>query len=554
MTKFKYLILFLYFLTSCAVQVPPSGGPPDTTPPVITESYPATGTLEYKKDYVQFRFSKYMNRSSVIENLFISPESAVSYTWRGKAIEINFTEKLKEDVTYSISFGTDYRDLKGNKPEMGYTMIFSTGEVIDSGRITGVLQDKNPAGKFIFAYLLDGINPDTLNPSSVKPHYRTQIGSNGLFSIEALKPGNYRIFAVDDKMKDGIYDHGIDGIGSAPNDIFVSYDSTVFVPLRTSNPIDDVGPMLYSVEALTESYVRAEFSESLDSSSVSRRAFRISDENSENEIPVVVAFLRHGNARYVDIITAEKISDTSLKWRLSVESRGEFALRDSSKNVIQDTASTGFFFASTDLDTFRLRLINTNPSDSAQNMPTQMILDYTFTAGIVDYDTSITVTLISGDGKVKINCRKEYPAENLLRIVPNILANDMSYNLSVRINTSELDTIYSLNFRTADERSYGGVRGMIVDSGDYQGQYLVILTAQDESGIYYFISRNGKFAFDKLPAKVYKIEVIKDLNSNEKFDAGIPYPWEPSELFYLIHQEIDIKPRWTIEDLIININ
>lgn len=554
MTKLKYLISFLYFLTSCAVQVPPSGGPPDTTPPVIIESYPANGTLSFKKDYIQFRFSKYMNRASVIENLFISPESAVSYSWSGKALEINFNEKLKDDVTYSISFGTDYSDLKGNKPEMGYTLIFSTGEVIDSGRIAGILQDKDPSGKFVFAYLLDGIESDTLNPSKVKPQYRTQIGSNGLFSIEALKPGNYRIFAVDDKMKDGMYDHGVDGIGSAPSDILVTYDTSVFVFLRTGAPIDDVGPMLYNVEAIGERYIRAEFSETLDSFSVMKKAFKLSDETGDIEIPIAAAFLRHGNARYVDIVLKEKIADTLHKWKLSVASNEDFALRDSSKNVIQDTASTGLFFASTDPDTFNLKLLSINPADSAENLPTQLIIDFVFSDGIIDFDTSITVNLSVVDGNEKIECNKIYPMENLLRIIPKVLSNDRFYHLSVQINGKGLDTVYHLNFRTADERNYGAVKGMIVDSSDYMGQYLVLLKTHDDSKIYHYVTQDGKFTFDKLPAQTYTIEIIKDSNLNLKFDTGNPYPWEPSERFFVIPQQIDIKPRWTIEDLIIKIN
>ena len=67
-----YPLLIISFLCSCALQLPPSGGPPDKTPPEILKSEPKTGTLNFNSQKVVFEFNKYMNKSQVIDNLYIS--------------------------------------------------------------------------------------------------------------------------------------------------------------------------------------------------------------------------------------------------------------------------------------------------------------------------------------------------------------------------------------------------------------------------------------------------------------------------------------------------
>jgi hypothetical protein len=307
--KIKIYIILLLVLNACAIQKPPSGGPPDTVPPEILSTEPHNMVTNFDGDYVRFEFSKYMSKSQVIENLFISPDIKVNYDWSGKKLDIEFLEELKPQTTYSISLGTDYSDLHGNKPEISYSIIFSTGNIIDSGKIAGKLFDNNADGTFIFAYYLADIKPDTLDPKHTKPTYRTQIGSNGLFVLEALKPGKYRIFAVKDVMKDGQYDHGIDGFASANNDAVVNDTLQPKILLKSSKAIDDTGPMLYYVEALTQSTVLAEFNESLDSSTVSHNTFIIRDNLHTKQIPAKTAFLNNGTNNQVVIITG-RILDT----------------------------------------------------------------------------------------------------------------------------------------------------------------------------------------------------------------------------------------------------
>ncbi len=539
-------------ITACAIQKPPSGGPPDTVPPVIVSTEPNNKSTNFNADEVAFEFSKYMNKSKVIENIFISPDIDVNFNWSGKKLYLEFLEELKPQTTYSISLGTDYTDLRGNKPDMSYSIIFSTGNKIDSCKITGKLYSKKPEGTFVFAYYLLGINSDTLNPAHTKPTYRTQIGSNGLFSFGALKPGKYRIFAVRDMMKDGQYDHGTDGFASALNDVFVNDTLSPDIKLKISKPIDDIGPMLYSAEALTKSTVLTEFSESLDSSTIRAASFIILDSTGTKETKIKSAFLLNGTRNKVLIIT-ENALDAKPKWQLQALTNDSKAIRDSSGNIIQDTVSSAYFYAVNDIDTNDLKLVQSFPADSSENIATTAYIDFIFNNSIIHRKDSLIINFIQTKNKSKVPYSFITPQENIIRIVPEQNLESISeYAIGIRNLFVNTDTTLQLTFKTADERNYGGLSGIIIDSSGYNGHYIISLYPKDKNNInntpFICYTKSKKWKFERLPEGDYTIEIASDINKNEKYDFGKPYPWQPAEKFLKIPGFIHIKPRWTVSD------
>jgi len=97
----------------CANQLPPSGGDEDKIPPKIVKVFPADGITNFDEDYFEIEFSEYVDKRSVRDAIFISPfiEGTFTYSWIGTTLEVTFPEKLKDDVTYTITIGTDAVDL-----------------------------------------------------------------------------------------------------------------------------------------------------------------------------------------------------------------------------------------------------------------------------------------------------------------------------------------------------------------------------------------------------------------------------------------------------------
>ncbi len=175
----------LVLAQSCAVIRAPEGGPADTTRPTVAAFSPAQGTVNFAGNSVTITFSEYVNKSNVAQNLFISPPLDVELDWSGREVEIIFTEPLAPNTSYAVTLGTEFTDLHNNKPAQSFTLVFSTGAIIDSGVVRGEVLSPQPEGVFLFLYPLADINPDTLNPSHTKPKYRTQVGANGRFEFAA---------------------------------------------------------------------------------------------------------------------------------------------------------------------------------------------------------------------------------------------------------------------------------------------------------------------------------------------------------------------------------
>jgi len=70
----------------------------DKIPPKIEYVYPAQGTVNFDKDYIEIEFSEYVDKRSVQEALFISPyiEKTLEYEWTGTTVTITFPEELKK--------------------------------------------------------------------------------------------------------------------------------------------------------------------------------------------------------------------------------------------------------------------------------------------------------------------------------------------------------------------------------------------------------------------------------------------------------------------------
>lgn len=280
MRKNIFLITLSFIIfSSCANQLPPSGGPIDKEPPVVTRTFPESGTLNYNKNFVEFEFNEYINKRNVINSIFVSPyfEEELELKWSGKKLRIIFPEKLKENKTYIVSLGTDISDLRGNKLAETVTLRFSTGNKIDDGIISGKVFDEKPDGIMIFFYLIDTLGK-VVRYDSLRPDFICQTSKDGSFKLYGLPDGVYRIIAVRDQMRNFVFDINEDEIGLPVrdyvlNDTIRTIENILFEMMR----IDTIKPIVNSIKFEDLNHLRVNFSEELDLSSISLEKFIIKD-------------------------------------------------------------------------------------------------------------------------------------------------------------------------------------------------------------------------------------------------------------------------------------
>ena len=137
----------MMFPSGCAnTTTPPTGGAKDTIPPVITKVYPLPGTVNVPthKTKVRFWFDEYVKIKDA-NGIFLSPplEKKPKAVIKGKSVEVSFESDLDSNTTYTLDLTGAIADNNEGNIFQGYTLVFSTGEQIDSMCMTGMVQDCN---------------------------------------------------------------------------------------------------------------------------------------------------------------------------------------------------------------------------------------------------------------------------------------------------------------------------------------------------------------------------------------------------------------------------
>ena len=561
------LVATLVLVQSCAVIRAPDGGPADTTGPAVAAFSPAQGTVMFSGNSVTIRFSEYVNKSNVTQNLFISPPADVELDWSGREVEINFTEPLAPNTSYAVTLGTEFTDLHNNKPVESFTLIFSTGAIIDSGVVQGNMLSPQPEGTFLFLYPLTGINPDTLNPSHTKPKYRTQVGTNGQFRFAALADGAYRLIAVRDEFKNGLYDAGTDGVGTPWLDIVVTSGASAAVSLLCGRPIDTLGPLLYDVRPIHSRLIEVSFGEDIDTFSVRSAAFSVTDSASGAVVPVQAAYPGK-NAKTINILLGEEAIPTR-KIRVHALADSTVALRDVMKNPLQDTLNVRYITPSQRKDTAAVQLLGTTMRDSTKGIELSPVFDIKFSAPIDTETVALGSSLTDLSSNKALAIDVQSIMSSMMRMHPaEKLESNHWYELQVRLSGVRgwngvriHDTTLTLRFQTVDLRLTGKVKGILKDSifqsNRYSG-YTVILISEDRKRRYsQEIAAPGNFEFADIPEGTYKLEAFARESASGKVAAdgyfyGAAFPYRRAWRFRQETTPVSVRQRWTVEGVIID--
>lgn len=187
---------------ACASQTSPTGGPRDKTPPKLIASSPLPNQKNFRGSAVELEFDEYVKLKDPKEEILISPSMGkeVNYVARKNKVIITPKRPWLDSTTYSISFRDGIQDITESNPAENLRLAFSTGNTIDSLRLSGKLKDALnptiPAGYTVAVY-----QTDTFNIFRHTPEYFTRSSKKGTFTIENLKPGNYYLYAFEDRNK-----------------------------------------------------------------------------------------------------------------------------------------------------------------------------------------------------------------------------------------------------------------------------------------------------------------------------------------------------------------
>lgn len=219
------LLFVSAFLSRCASMMTPTGGPRDSLPPVIVTMLPDNfstnrPTTNHGKIYIEF--DEFVQIKDQQKEFFTSPQmkKKPTITQRGRGIVIQLRDTLLPNTTYALNFGSAIRDNNEGNPLYSMRYVFSTGPEIDSMVMSGYTADGYEADSvsksFIWFYPVDSVKDVAEYDSTVfnyKPAVIARAENNGIFIAQNLKPIPYRIYAVEDKNDNQMYDPGTDQVG-----------------------------------------------------------------------------------------------------------------------------------------------------------------------------------------------------------------------------------------------------------------------------------------------------------------------------------------------------
>ena len=200
------MVMFSY---SCAnTTTPPSGGPKDTIPPVVVKLKPEQGTVNVpvKKTKLEIVFNEYVVVKDP-KSIFLSPplEKMPKFKIKGKGIVVSFESDLDSNKTYTLDLTNAIVDNNEGNVFPGFTLVFSTGESIDSMLVSGTVQDCNTLqpvkGATVMLYKDQADSAIFLK----RPDTAVKTDEWGFFCLRNIQDTIYRLYAVMDENNDNMY-------------------------------------------------------------------------------------------------------------------------------------------------------------------------------------------------------------------------------------------------------------------------------------------------------------------------------------------------------------
>jgi hypothetical protein len=194
------IALAMFLMDSCANIGNITGGPKDTIPPVMIGSKPVLNDTSFADKKIDIYFDEYFELKDINQEFVASPpfEEIPDFKIRKRSLRVKFKEALKDSVTYTLKFGNAIADFNEGNILKGFQFVFSTKNEIDSlaikGNVKNAMDLKIPENTFVLIFE----NHEDSIPYKSLSSYMSKIDSSGNFSIDHIRPGNYKIFALSD--------------------------------------------------------------------------------------------------------------------------------------------------------------------------------------------------------------------------------------------------------------------------------------------------------------------------------------------------------------------
>ena len=201
------ITFFLLLIHACARPGMPTGGPPDLTPPRYVSSKPEPNAINFRGKKIEIQFDELVKIDKTDKVIITPPQKKNPVIQsNGRKVTVELKDSLLPNTTYTFDFTDAIADLNEKNVLENFSFAFSTGEVVDSLMIGGLLL--NAENLEPMPGILVGLH-DNLNDTAFtkNPFLRTtKTNELGQFRIRNIAPGSYHVFALNDLNRDYTFD------------------------------------------------------------------------------------------------------------------------------------------------------------------------------------------------------------------------------------------------------------------------------------------------------------------------------------------------------------
>ena len=176
------------------------------------------------KTQLKIMFDEYVTVKDP-KSLFLSPplEKAPKFKLKGKGVVVYFESDLDSNKTYTLDLTNAIGDNNEGNMFPGFTLVFSTGNVIDTMMVTGIVQDCNSLkplkGATVMLYKDQADSAVFLK----RPDAAVKTDEWGFFCLRNIQDTVYRVYAIIDENNNNKYD---------PETEKIAFLDTLFQPVR----------------------------------------------------------------------------------------------------------------------------------------------------------------------------------------------------------------------------------------------------------------------------------------------------------------------------------
>lgn len=549
MNNFKnHIAAFLFALSillvaSCAQIVTPGGGVKDTTAPKVLKYSPDSAQLGFNSKSIEINFDEYIQLKDLNNQLIISPplNKTPDIDVKNKTLTIEFdkNEVLKSNTTYCISFGNAVTDVNEGNPIENFKYIFSTGTFIDSLKVKGKVKTAfdHRTEKGILVMLYSDLNDSIV--FKAQPDYFGKTKVDGTFEINNVKSGKYKIVAIKDANANYKYDGENESIAFSDSLADAANKKEIELEL-----FQEPAKKIFLKKATHPSFGRFDFIFSQGSDSI-----RIN--NLSNDLKGVQEYFEFSKNK------------DSLSYWVTNYQKDSIVLQISNGNKIIDTLEFKFINKEEALKAKRnpLKLSLVNSPDGNQSFDLNKNLVLTFSNPIKNIAGSDKIifkedtTLIPNKQFDLIIAQSERSIVQMIfknESTNNIFKENTKYSLFIPPGTfTDIfdltnDTI-QIDLKTREAKYYGSLK-LKLNIPETKNNYIVQLI--DEQGIIqrvHQLKKSEDVFYEYLHPKKYKLKIIVDENSNDKWDSGNYLQHTQAEKVIYNSELINVRSNWDLE-------